>query len=194
MLTKVILDGQLGKQFGRLWELDVATPREALALINANKPGVHVWIRKHLSQYGRYRVFCTYEDGRSEELDNDTYALERKVISIRFTPLVEGASGGVRFVAGAILVAASFIPGMQAFTPYMMSMGISLMVGGAIEMLTGKPSAKEQQQQGNNASYYFNGAADTTGQGMPVQLIFGRVLAGASAVSVALTVNEYPLV
>ena len=71
MLTEVILDGAMGKKFGRKWELNVTTPSQALKLIYANIPGVFAWIRGNLDRYQNYKVLCEYENGRTEQSHDD---------------------------------------------------------------------------------------------------------------------------
>lgn len=190
MLTTVILEGAMGKAFGRKWELAVSSPNEALRLINANKPGLFNWIREKLTKYGRYKVIVEREDGRVVALDNDTYALQCNVKKIRFVPLIEGASAGIRFVVGALLIAASFIPGMQAFSPYLVSTGASLMLGSVIEMLTPKIQ-RDANSKTDKTSHYFNGPVNTVNQGVPVPLIYGRsVRVGSHAISASVTVDQ----
>ncbi|WP_157385783.1 tail assembly protein [Methylosarcina fibrata] len=56
MKTTVILDGVMGKKFGRKWELFVKSPAEAIRLITANRPDFLPWIRDNLPTYENYRV------------------------------------------------------------------------------------------------------------------------------------------
>lgn len=189
MLTHVILEGAMGKQFGRDWQLQIDSPAQALRLIDANTPGLFNWIRDSLQQFDRYRVVCEFEDGRIEELDNDTVFMQGAPLRLTFVPLVTGASAGVRFVVGAILVI------VGAFTSWagggtLISLGVSMMIGAAIEMLTPRPK-KEEFERKDKTSRYFDGATNTTTQGVPVPLIYGQnVLVGSHAISAALTVDE----
>lgn len=188
MLTTVILEGPMGMQFGRMWKLAVETPSEALQLINANKPGLFNWIRANLQKYARYRVQCEYEDGRVEEFDTETYRAARAggAVTIRFAPLVDGASGVVKFVVGAILV----IAGSPMFLnqPWMMKVGAMLMLSGAVQMLTGKRDKNKEEK--DKSSTYFDGPVNTNEQGAPVPLIYGRCLVGSQLISSRLTIDQ----
>lgn len=188
MLTKVILEGPMGKEFGREWAFAINSPREALSMVNANKPGVFNWIRANLQKYATYRVVCEYEDGRVEELDKDAYMLKGRPALIRFVPLVEGASDVVRTIVGAILV----VVGVVYEQPWMVNIGASMMIGGVIEMLSPRPKMDERNgaEGEGKSSYYFNGPANTTNQGVPVQLVYGRMLVGSHAISAAVTVDQ----
>lgn len=188
-LTKVILEGPLGKQFGREWEFAIDSPREALRMVDANSPGVFAWIKQNLQKYSRYRVVCERDDGVLEDLDNDTFLLNRgRLKSVRFVPLVEGASNVLKIVVGIVLIGiALFVPGTS---PWVMKLGIGLFAAGVVGALSPRPRADTTGNSEGKASYLFDGPANTTAQGSPVQLIYGRVLAGSHAISAAVTVDQ----
>ena len=71
MLTKVILDGAMGKHFGRRWDFLVSSPAEALRMVEANKPGLRAWIVSKAQKFSSYKVTCEYEDGTKEVLAED---------------------------------------------------------------------------------------------------------------------------
>ena len=182
MLTKVILDGPLGKAFGRTWELSVNSPREALAMVNANKPGVFNWIRANLSKYENYRVHCVYVDGTKEDLDTETYSLEiGKLKSIRFSPVTKGSSAIVRIVIGVMMV----IWG----DPATKSKGLMLILSGVVELMTAIPLKVGEVDTGKK-SYYFDGPINTEQQGVPVPLIFGTVLTGSHSISAKMSIDQ----
>lgn len=190
MLTKVRLDGVMGKKFGKSWDLAVSSPAEALRMIEANKPGLRAWIIQNREKYDAYKIVCVYENGREELLDDDTFPLERGGLkSIRFTPTVAGASGVAKIVVGAILIAASFIPGLQAVSPYLFKIGAAMVLGGIVEALSPRPKTKNDQGESIN-SYYFDGPANTDQQGAAVPLIYGRVMAGSHPISASISVDE----
>lgn len=191
MLTKVILEGPMGKQFGREWELNINSPHEALRMIDANKPGVFGWIRNNLEKYSRYRVICTYQDGTEAHLSDEEYKLERKCTSIRFVPVIEGAGGNGIFqtILGIVLI----VVGVVFEMPNLVYMGAAMAIGGVAAMLAPKPKLGDLgagTERKDKTSYYFDGPANTTVQGVPVQLIYGRCMVGSHAISAALTVDQ----
>lgn len=193
MLTKVILEGPLGEKFGREWNLRVKSPAEALDMIEVNVGGIRKWIRDNLETYKMYRVVCEYHDGRIEHLDNETFKLDRRLKSVSFAPVISGAGGGtMKMVLGAVLIAASFI--VPGGSPFLLKMGASMMLSGAISALMAPPDAKQRvddrQQVENGTSYYFNGPVNTVTQGVPVQLIYGRVKVGSHAISAFVNVDQ----
>lgn len=191
MLTEVILDGPMGKKFGKTWELAVGSPNEALRMIDANKPGVFAWIKTNLDKYERYRVTVTYHDGREEDLSEEEYKLERSVKRIRFTPVIEGAGGNngiLQTVLGIVLIVVGVVFAVSNLT----YMGAAMVIGGVAAMLAPKPKMGdlEQSERKDKTSYYFDGPANTTMQGVPVQLIYGTCLVGSHSISAALTVDQ----
>lgn len=185
MLTKVILEGPMGKHFGKVWNLAVDSPAHALRLIDANKPGVFRWIRANLQKYAAYRVVCEYEDGRREHLDNETVKLQCKPKVIRFLPITQGAGNQtLRIVAGIALIAIGFMGG----GPICISAGASLLLSGIAGLLAPKP---DKSKDGSGvSSYYFDGPSNTAAQGVPVQLTYGQCLVGSHTVSAAVTVDQ----
>ena len=189
MLTTVILEGALGNAFGRKWQLSISSAVHALKLIEANGKGVFQWIRSNLSKYSRYKIICTYEDGRREYVSEEDLLMNRKPKVIRFVPLLNGAGGGfIKAVLGATLfVAGIFVPGPVGAA--MMSMGAQMFIGGVIQMLSPTPKNSNSQNK-DGTSYYFDGPVNTTAQGVPVPLIFGRCLVGSLVVSSDITVDQ----
>ena len=185
-LTKVILDGQLGKLFGKEWNLAASTPNQALCLIEANQPGLSGWIRSNAQKFANYRVTITDRQGRKVDLSEDEYALNREQpAEIRFTPVTTGSSGAARVVVGALLLVASI------WFPFLAPMAVGMMIGGLVEILSPQPKKKNNTTtQDGSASYYFNGPTQTTSQGVPVPLVYGRCLIGSQPVSADITIDQ----
>jgi len=187
MLTQITLYGPLAKEFGRDWTLSINSPAEAIRLIEANSPGFRNWIRNNLDKYDRYKVIVDYYDGRQEHLDEDTFTLQRKVKRIRFVPIIVGAGGGIgKIIAGAFLI----IVGVFTMNPAIAGAGLAIMLGGIIEMISPRPKKKDQSVREDKTSYFFDGPVNTTQQGVPVALIYGRVLVGSHPISVKITVDQ----
>lgn len=194
MLTKITLDGPMGKAFGRNWNLQANSPSEALRMIDANKPGVFGWIKLNLQKYSHYRVICEYEDGRVESLvEEEEYKMERKCKSIRFVPVVSGSSGVVKAVLGIILIVVGVVFSAflgPAVSGFLIKAGIGLLISGVAQMLAPKPQSQEQSERKDKTSYFFDGPANTTQQGVPVQLIYGTCLVGSHAISAEITIDQ----
>lgn len=205
MLTKVILDGKFGEIVGqREWRLDCNSPSEALALIEANKKGLKAWIRKNINQYKICQVECESVDGKKENLTNETYQAVRKCKTIRFMPVFTGAGGSNASIIQGIVGVALIIIGAILLAPSggasagVMSAGAKIgllalsagigMTLGAICTLLMRPSKDDTEDSAS--SYFFNGAVNTTQQGMPVPLVFGRCRVGSAVISASIDVRE----
>jgi predicted phage tail protein len=177
----------MGKRFGKNWEFEITSPHEALRMINANSPGLFAWIKNNLQKYDRYKVIVEFESGIKEELETESYHLERrKLKSVRFTPVVQGAGNAFRIVLGAILI----IGGTFFGQPWAAKIGWSLIVGGVIGLLTPVPKKQQQSVNEDKTSYYFDGPVNTEQQGVPVQVTYGKVLVGSHIISAKITVDQ----
>jgi len=181
MLKTIKLYGQLGKRFGKIHRLDVSSPLDAVQAFCAMLPGFQQAFAE-----GRYRVIL---DG-TQASTNDELQLPAR--EIKFIPVVSGAHGhglGEIFLGVAIIVA-SFYTGGLATAGYMstaaaagvgsmaFSFGASLVLGGLATALSKAPPAPTY---GN--SYLFNGAVNTTSQGNPVPILYGRLMVGSQVAS-----------
>ena len=189
MLTKVILDGKFGEVVGqREWMLECDSPAEALALIEANKSGIKNWIRKNIDKYKICKVECELSNGNVESLTNETYVVSRKCKTIRFLPIFTGSGGKNTSVLQSIVGVALVVIGAICENPYIVATGIGMIIGSICTMLM-KPS-KNDDSDDSGTSYFFNGAANTTQQGVPVPLVFGRCRVGSAVISSAIEVRE----
>lgn len=191
MTTTVILEGVMGKALGREWTFqNVRSCRHALAMVEVNTGKAKRWIRENLQKYANYRVVCEYEDGRKEELVTQEFSdmTQGGVKTMRFVPVISGASAVARVVVGVVMMVASFWCG--PFAANVFAMGAALALGGVAELLAPKPKTASEAQEEGKSSYYFNGAVNVTAQGSPVQLIYGRCLVGSQAISASMTVDQ----
>ena len=73
--------------------------------------------------------------------------------------------------------------------------GVAMMIGGAVQMLTPIPSSTAQDQNNqpdNKPSYIFNGSVNTSAQGYPVPVGYGRMVVGSAVISAGISVEELP--
>jgi predicted phage tail protein len=179
-MVEVRLHGPLAKAFGMKWMLDIRSPAEAVHAIEANKPGIRKMIRD-LSRNGLvFRVRSKDHDYGNEDVHNSIGKVKR----IDIIPVVRGASAGLRFVAGLILV----VVGVYTQQPYITSAGVSLMLGSVIEWLT--PVPKKDEATANKQSWTLNGPTNTADQGYPVPVIYGEVLTGGYPVSAGVSASQ----
>lgn len=187
-MIAIHLHGPLAKQFGRVWELAVGSVAEAVHAIDTLRGG----FRDAIMELDRKGMVFRITTSKGEELDED--GLELRLADVRridIIPIVRGASAGVRFVVGAVLVVAGVsasLFGGTAASPYLINAGVALMLGSVIEWLTPLPKKKDESAATSAQSWAINGATNTVDQGLPVPLAYGEVLAGAYTVSAGISV------
>ncbi|WP_396234207.1 tail assembly protein [Acinetobacter baumannii] len=213
MLKTIKLYGILGQKFGREFKLDVVNTREAMRALSVQIAGFeHFMLHAH-EQGLRFAVFLkgknssnkrgkkrpaiydhetkrliTGDNIGEEQLDMNT---EADIIHI--VPRVIGAGGNngiLQLVLGAILIAASFIPGIgQAAQVALIGAGAGMAMGGVASMLMPKvDTTQDQNQDGNRANKGFGGAVTTVAQGNPVPILYGQREIGGFIISA----GQYP--
>lgn len=195
MLTKVYLEGAMGRNFGREWTLDINTPIEALQLIQANIPAFGQWIRDNAKRYAKCMIICKYADGRTEALDEKTMLMHKEPKEIHFVPWVEGAGKAFQYIVGAaMMIIGAICYWMPGASQACMSAGLSLMVAGGGMLVSAIVTAimgrVRKDEDDSGTSYYFNGAQNTTAQGVPVPLIFGRCKVGSAVISSSINTSD----
>ena len=195
MLTKIILDGEFAKVAKQKeWMLDCNSAAEAIQLISVNTGGaIRNWIRQHIKDYKICEVECTDENGKSEKLVTETFQAERKCKTIRFLPLFTGAGGGnggiLQAIAGVVMIVVGVIACCweQPWGANLIAGGIGLLISGVCTMLINN---SQDDDDDDDSNYYFSGAVNTTRQGNPVPLVFGRCRVGSAVISSGIDVTE----
>lgn len=206
-MIKIRLLGELGKKFGRTHVLAIKSPAEAIRALCANFPEFQNFVSTSGDRGVAYRVIADRSSIDEKQLHDPV----GKFLVI--APVIQGAGGGgggiLQAIVGVVLIAASFVPGLQFLAP----IGVAMVLGGVVQMLSPVPQtsanlngAQDQQgvdpsayyygQKGISAgsgtepSYVFNGAVNTTAQGHPVPLGYGRMRVGSAVISAGIVTEE----
>jgi len=182
VITEIHLQGVLGKKFGKVWKLDVATPHEAGRALARIAPGFADWARTRA-----FRVRCGKRRVTRETLD---FPANGNMIII--TPHYGGAGGkGVQIgeiILGVVLILADvfiFHTGQLGF------LGASLILGGIAGLLTSTPNLSSQTNPNlHKASYQFSGPVNTIAQGQPVPICYGDMICGSAVVSAGIFAQD----
>lgn len=191
MLRKIKLYGPLAEFIGRrVLQADVATAAEAVRFLVANFPEVE----KHMAdQY--YRVSTGDFDLTLDELHYPAGQEEIKIV-----PVVAGAGGATaRILLGVALIALSFVSFGAAGTAFagigaaggaagsaaLFSLGGALLLGGVAQLLSPVPKIPQgvDTQGDPRKSYSFSGIQQTSRQGVPVPIVYGKTLTGSVVIS-----------
>jgi predicted phage tail protein len=197
-MVTIRLLGEVGRKFGRRFQLAVKTPAEALRALCVQIPE----LRQYLVESGEngidWRVVTDHAMGLEEE--QLLWPMSKRMV---LAPIPAGRGGVGKIVAGVALVAAAilfapagllagglFTLGAQA-VPIVAGIGVSLIFGGVAELLTPTPkmpnvggavgggptagrSAEEQLR-----SFTFDKSNANTLQGEVVPVLYGERIIGA---------------
>ena len=183
-LRTIRLGGVLGKQFGRYHRLAVQSVAEAVVALNALHPGFNQAIRRLEAAGRRFRVTVAQRDVTEQEL----VLVSRGDILIM--PLLAGAGGNNSILGGVLIVvgALMYAYGGQA----VMMAGVGMMASGAMMLLTPVPKADagQMERDAGKQSYLFNGAANSSAQGMAAPVGVGLHRVGGIIVSAGISVED----
>lgn len=194
-LREIRLYGELGRRFGRVHHFAVQSTGEAIRALMANfRDFEHAMVH---SAPG-YKVWQGTERLASAD-DVHRPCGGREII--RIAPVVAGAkSSWGQIIIGAVLIASSILLGPQmAAAGYGFiasaagTIGASLVLGGVAQLLTKRPDLTAGNEPQSSPSYVFNGAVNTSAQGHPVPLGYGRVRVGSAVISVGVSTEDIPV-
>ena len=189
--------GALREKLGQCrFEFVAETPAQALRALIANFPDLEKWLVDSERDGVGYRVTVGKE--RVTEDDSDSLHLpwsEREVFSI--TPVLTGAGGGGvgQILVGAALVAAAFIPFLAPVALSVGLLGGGLILSGVATLISPTPSLSSgpssrvgvrDKDAVRLESFSFSGIVNTTKQGLPVPIIYGRAFTGSAVLSVGI--------
>ena len=212
--------GALRERLGQCrFELNVATPAQAIKALCVNFPGLDKWLIDSEQDGVAYRVRV----GKEEATPADMSVLglpwsEREAFSI--TPVVAGAGRGFgSFLLGGLLIGASFLfPGAGLFGTTglfgaggagvvgvsssavltattvgtaLSAVGASLVLGGVSQMISPTPPSGLELKEANRIqNFSFSGITNTSQQGLAVPVAYGRVVIGSAVISSGFDVDH----
>lgn len=180
-MKTIRLYGELGKRFGREFQLDVQSPAEAIRALRVIVPGFQAYLVEHAKS--AFKVFV----GGSNRSDEVGAPCSDKEV-IRIAPTVQGAGFVGRVILGAVLA----IVGVVFQQPWLVGMGASMALGGVVQMLSPQQSSNsaDAERPKNRPSYNFNGPVNSTAQGHPVPLCYGRMIVGSAVISAGIETRQ----
>ena len=196
MLTKLRLYGDLGDFIGQKeFNINANTAAKAVSFLINNFPQVEAYMNKRY-----YSVLVNNVEIDETELHDLSGTQE-----IKFIPVISGSGSTFeKILGGAILIGASFIPGLQTaaigafgFTaPIQLStiagtVGGFLALSGVNEMLFPIPKPQDfNVEQDPSVSFSFSGLQNTSRAGTPVPICYGEILTGSVVISADITTDE----
>lgn len=190
-MRTIRLYGILGSTFGREFKLSVASPKEAVRALCVIVPGFERFLNTSKQRGLTYAVFSG-----KRNLHDDELSMDQSTADIRIAPVILGSKRGGVFqtILGVALVAvgavASYFGGGAVGVP-LMQFGAAMTLGGVVQMLSPQTTGLASKQSADNqASYAFGGVTNTTAQGNPVPLLYGRRRIGGAIISAGIYVED----
>ena len=200
--------GALRKRLGQCrFEFDVATPAQAIKALCVNFPGLEKWLIDSEKDGVGYRIAVGREKITDDLVNLGLPFSEKEVFSI--TPVVAGAgrgagqiAAGLGFVALAIVTGGTSLTfGAGGFSAVAgSSIGFSVAAGniGLALVLSGIATAISPQPELNSTldesvqleSFTFSNVVNTSRQGMPCPIAYGRLFVGSAVLSSGLDVDQ----
>jgi predicted phage tail protein len=208
--------GQLAEHLGqRVFQADVASPAEAVRFLCANFRGLEQWLIDSAQDGIGFRVMV----GKTK-VGEDDFAMscsDDRAISI--TPVLAGAggNGAGQILLGVGLIAASFLfPGSVLFAGFsavgkagtfagfltgvgnaVSAVGASMVLGGVASLLTPTSAVNQPTTATQTASdprklqsFNFSGIQNTSVQGTPIPLVYGRMYTGSVVISAGISTSR----
>ena len=203
--------GALRKRLGQCrFEFDVSTPAQAIKALCVNFPGLEKWLIDSEKDGVGYRVSVG-----KEKIVDDLSLLglpfsEKEVFSI--APIVTGAGRGFgRIAAGLGLVALAIVTqggsmsfGLGGFSAIKGAavgakiaaiggnLGILLTLSGIATAISPQPDTglERGREAAKLQSFVFNNVVNTSKQGLPVPIAYGRVFVGSAVISSGLDTDQ----
>ena len=180
MIRNVKLYGRLGKTFGRVFRLDVASVAEATRALMLQIPGLRAAI-----EAGTYKISIGPRSGQGLLVDKDLLQFRVPTGDIHIVPVAQGGKSGAgigKLIVGTLLIAASF------FVPVgggiLASIGISMALAGVSALLAPKKKKNVPRRS------YMDQGTQTGGQGSAVPIVVGKFMVTPLVVSAGVYVAD----
>ena len=203
-LVQIKLHGHLGKSVKKSnWSLAVKSVSEAINAINThtNNRLKKRLIKDHKDNL-KYNVLINGRDFEHdgpvdptipESISNSELCIKGDYIeTIDIIPVIEGAGDGMNIltmiVAVVLIVVGIIMVPTNAPLGYTMIMaGLGLFAAGLANLLSKPPKPGEVDQ--SIGSYMFNGPQNTTEEGNPIPVGYGRLLVGSQIIAASYDVD-----
>ncbi|QLR75770.1 tail assembly protein [Citrobacter freundii] len=195
VMTTIKLSGPLIRLFGREHQRVISTPREVFRALSVTLPGFEKYMNTSKARGQTFAIFVDKKNITEDDLDFPSCGR-----TIRIVPVIMGSkrAGVLQTILGAVLVVVGVLGsaigqawGGGVWGPAAWKIGAAMMVGGVAQMLSPQPSGLASKQSADNrASYAFGGVTNTTAQGNPVPLGYGRRRIGGAIISAGIYVED----
>ena len=207
--------GALKKRLGGVgrFEFEAQNPAQAIKALCANFPGLDKWLIDSEKDGIGYKVSIGKEEVGEDNFETLAMPWSEKDV-FKIVPVMTGAGRGFgRILIGAALITAAvvFAPAAAAGGGFLTAgaagtsmgvvgiatqiagtIGISMVLGGISQMIspTPDPGLGSSKEAARLQNYNFSGIVNTSQQGMPISIAYGRVFCGSAVISSGLDVDQ----
>lgn len=183
-MKTIHLHGALGSQFGSPFRLDVRDPAEAVRALLTQLGGF-----REALEAGHWHVLRGPLE-KGDDID------ERGLVvalggaeEMHILPAIEGAGGVMNIISGITMV----VWGVMTGNFSMVQRGFNKTTGGITSLFSQTPKNTDytgREAADERPSFLFDGPTNTSTQGLPVPIIYGRIKTGSVVISAGLTSEE----
>ncbi|PHM60088.1 tail assembly protein [Xenorhabdus ishibashii] len=181
------LYGILGALFGREHRLAVSSPQEAVRALSVLIDGFEKFL---LSARERGLTFAVFSGKRNISQEELAFS---GADDIRIAPMIIGSkkAGVFQTILGAVMVVAGAFMWATPWGAPMVMSGVSMMLGGVVQMLSPMPGGLARREDPDNKpSYAFGGPVNSIAQGNPVPVGHGKRRIGGAIISAGIYAED----
>jgi len=198
MLKTMRFKGPMAKMFGHSHQFHVADLRELLRAMCSQIPGFKKYVSNAHFNGVRFAFFSGKENIGLQEFDMSSAETE-----FEMEPVLEGSKRGgtLQIIIGAVAIVAAFFTAGASLALYgaalgtttavglattaLTSLGISMLLGGVVQMLTPQPKYNigASSSTDNKPNYAFGAPVNTVAMGYPVPVLYGQREIGGAIIS-----------
>ncbi|CCF10211.1 tail assembly protein [Pantoea ananatis] len=203
MLKTMRLKGLMAKKFGRVHRFHVADLRELIRAMCSQVPGFKKYVSNAHLNGVRFAFFSGKDNISLQEFDMCSASAE-----FEMEPIIEGSKRGgtLQIIIGAVAIVAAFFTAGASFAAFagisaaaaaatttaLTGLGISMLLGGVVQMLTPQPkfNVGASSSTDNKPNYAFGAPVNTVAMGYPVPVLYGTREIGGAIISAGLFTYE----
>jgi predicted phage tail protein len=190
MKTKIILHGKLRKLYGESFEFaNIKKPIDAVQALDVIFPGFRKSVINEAKEGGHYEIIANGESQSCLELTQN----KKRIEQIDITPCLVGSGpGGFIAILGAFAVGIGVYGGLSvAVSAFFIALGVGLIIAGIMYLMTPIPENEPNEQNirasVRNSSFLFQNPQNTTTQGRPVPIVYGKLRVGSHVIGTTIT-------
>lgn len=190
MLNKIKVYGRLARFLGQhTFEAEIKSPIDAFKFLLANYPKLeaHIKQQNYCVKVGDFKI-----DENEAEIPVGNQ-------EIKIVPIVTGAGGIGKFLAGAFIVGlviatggvgAIGLAGGTGFLGFAGNLGVYLALSGIAEVISPTPKPPGVSDDPQQRNFSFNGVQNTGRAGVAIPVVYGEIFTGSLVVSAGIDTED----